>query len=108
MAFGIKGADAFKDDPSLVEWLVRIAESDEQGTKNVRDVGVHLCAEQDWDRFYEPSKKAKARFESLKKGGMYCMNSVDGKGEPVDRRLFGNDDTVPYRSVEIIFKPCTP
>ena len=79
MAFGIKGADAFKDDPSLVEWLVRIAESDEQGTKNVRDVGVHLCAEQDWDRFYEPSKKAKARFESLKKGGMYCMNNVDGK-----------------------------
>jgi hypothetical protein len=34
MAFGIKGSggkDDFKYDPSLVEWMIRIAEDDGQG-----------------------------------------------------------------------------
>jgi len=39
---------------------------------------------------------------------MYCMDSVDNKGEPVNKAIFGPDDGRDHRRIDLLYLPCDP
>ena len=80
------------------------------GQKSVdQRVGVHVCNDDDWAKFYNPSKLAKTRIDDLKRrSALYCLNENDKDGKPVNMDLYGPDENYPHRRIEIMYRPCDP
>jgi hypothetical protein len=67
------------------------------------------CIDEDWNKFYEPSKKNKPKIEKLKKkGSMHCLTGKDLSGKPVKFDIYGPDENSPHNRLEFLYKPCTP
>jgi hypothetical protein len=72
-------------------------------------VGTHICTEEDWSKFYKPSKSSKAKIDFVKrKGVMMCLDDLDLKGSQVKKNLFGVDDVHPHRRIDLVYLPCIP
>jgi hypothetical protein len=39
---------------------------------------------------------------------MYCMDSVDDTGVPVNKAIFGPDDGRDHRRIDLLYLPCDP
>ena len=39
---------------------------------------------------------------------MYCLDSVDNTGFPVNKAIFGPDDGRLHRRIDMIYQPCDP
>jgi hypothetical protein len=39
---------------------------------------------------------------------MYCMDSVDSKGAPINKNIFGPDDGRDHRRIDLLYLPCDP
>ena len=111
MAFAIRNYfnSEFKGNPALVDWVVHVYEGNGSSANLAQEVGVHKCNEDDWNKFHKPSTKSKLAYDDLKKKNqMFCMNEADVKGQPVNKKLFGESEYVANRFIEIMFKPCVP
>ena len=36
----------------------------------------------------------------------WCLDDFDLQGNPLELKLYGSDDMVPYRRIEILYMPC--
>jgi hypothetical protein len=73
------------------------------------EVGVHVCNDTDYDRFYGPSATYTPRYDLLKDlNAWMCMDEFDKKGVKVNMTLFGPDENTEHRRFEVIYKPCKP
>lgn len=39
---------------------------------------------------------------------LYCLDSVDSKGVPVNKAIFGPDDGRDHRRIDLLYLPCDP
>jgi hypothetical protein len=51
-----------KDDPNFVQWTPMIIEGDGEAKEAVTYLEYHKCTDEDWELFYEPSKKYEKHF----------------------------------------------
>jgi len=110
-AFAMRGYldRKIKNDTSMVEWEVHVYKGNGSDEVVEHHVGVHTCNESDYAEFYSPSQKSRPRFEMMKNDGAFvCMNDYDHDGKLVNKKLFGPDENLPHRRIELIFKPCVP
>ena len=64
---------------------------------------------EDYEKFYPVSKGSIAKTESFKKkNGWFCLDKVDEKGKPINRKLYGSGDSQPNRTLAIVLRPCIP
>ena len=111
LAFGMRdyNTDKFKEDPKRIKWEVHIYEGDGKTDTLAQVALAHKCTELEWKKFYTPARKSKSRMEILKsRDVMFCMNTNDQKGKPVNINLFEPSDTAPHRHIEFMVKPCIP
>ena len=84
MAVGLRtynpfeGTDQLVSDPklySIVAYKIVYNAKSEMSWQTAR---THSCTQEDWDRFYEPTKAYKAKINALKgKELMYCLDKND-------------------------------
>lgn len=82
----------FKDDPHFVKWVAQAAEMDTSIgiSNNYQFIGFHKCSENDFAKFYPPSKSVKDSYELLRaKEKIHCMNDTDLKNKKVNKKLWG-------------------
>ena len=63
------------DDPAYVEWLVQLVrhEDDQEIAQSLK---YHKCTDQDFERFYPPSRKSALAIQKLKKRqSLYCIDA---------------------------------
>lgn len=72
-------------------------------------IGVHRCNETDYIKFHPPEKDQLTKINSLKASKtLLCLNEYDLEGNYYNRTLFGKDDIVVHRRLDILFTPCIP
>lgn len=91
-----------KHDPRFVKWFAEHIDS-VNGVSTSTEVPMHICTEEDYERFYTPDHKSADWLErTKKKGGMMCINWID------DSVSFSNYETDPkFQSLDIMYLPCT-
>ena len=98
-----------KDDPSLVTLFGVIFYMTHDNTLQNQTIGTHKCTKEDYGRFYEPAVDQAPKVNRLKKANtFYCLDKIDTNGRPLNTSLFGKDDIVVHRRLDIIFTPCIP
>ena len=105
IAFAVRDyrSNTYKNDPAYVTWRVDVFEGDGSTDQIVQTVDTHLCNDEDWSKFYPPSKSSKAKIEFVKREKvMMCMNKTDTNGKLVNKKLFGVDDVHPHRRIDLV------
>ena len=94
-----------KDDEKHVEWYGAIFEND--GTKEtlMQKIGVHKCTNEDYAKFSPTADQSKKMFERYR-NELYCLNNLDTKGRPINKKLFGSSDVMINRTFVLVFSPC--
>lgn len=66
---------------------------------------MHVCTEFEWATYFEePAKKDMLKIENLRKNEvMYCMDVVDNKGKPINKKIFGPDDGRKHRRIDLLY-----
>lgn len=77
-----------------MKWEARVFEGDGLTSKILQTVGMHLCTDQEWAvGFHNPAHKDIKKLNDLRKNQlMMCLDSVDNKGVPVNKAIYGPDD----------------
>ena len=72
-----------------------------------KEIGTHVCTEEDFGLFYPPAQSSRIRIEKLKNEGiMMCLDWKDLDGKPIE--LYGSDDVNIHRRIDLNFLPCEP
>ena len=72
-----------------------------------KEVGMHKCNSDDFANMKVPYKGSKNRIERLNETeSLFCFDKNDSDGNPVEIDLFGMNDNVVHKRIEVIFMPC--
>jgi len=98
-----------KDDLSFIEFYGMIVERADNNTLLHQKIGVHRCNESDYEKFHPPEKDQLHKIEDLKASRtLLCLDEQGVTGNYYNRSLFGKDDIVVHRRLDIMFTPCVP
>ena len=73
------------------------------GEKSRKAIDMHLCTDEDYASFYEPTEEAANRLVKMKKnGGMMCLD-----WEKEDPFFAGYESNPDYKTLDLMFLPCS-
>ena len=68
---------------------------------------MHKCNSDDFSKMKAPSIQSSHRIQQLNETeSLFCLDKKDMDGNPVKMQLYGNNDNVPHRRIEVIYMPC--
>ena len=111
IAFGVESfySKESKNNESLVTWLPQLIESDGNKNENRTNLGYRPCTASDYSKFYEPNASSKSKIDHLKeKKVLYCLDGLTAGGAPVNLSIWGQDETVAHRRLQVTFIPKHP
>jgi len=101
MAFSIVDyvSGEVKNDPRFVKWMAQHVHTTD-GEWSFREIPIRVCTDEDYKRFYEPSKTSADRIEKYKKlGGWMCFDWSTVE-------LAGTEAGSNFRTMDIMVNPC--
>ena len=103
MAFVIEDTQTgvLLDDPKFVKWFA-IYTHGVEGRVTKRAVPMHPCTDDEFGKFYEPSKAYADRFEGLRRSG--SMMCIDWVGE--DLPIYGTESSGNFGLLDVMAVPC--
>ena len=96
-------------DERYVRFLVSINEAEDGNLleDSFVEVGVHKCTNSEYQNLYEPHFLFKNKLEEYEaNNSLMCMDDFDLNGNPLNRKLYGRNDDVSFRRIEILVMPC--
>ena len=96
-----------REDPDLVEWVVRINEEAKDGTLSSELVDFHPCTENEINSFFPIHKGQKFLLETKKKD-LLCIDKKDRFGNDLNLTIYGSENLGIWRNLDIIYRPCVP
>ena len=71
---------------------------------------MHVCSKIEMAvLFHKPAKKDASKIAQLRESNvLYCIDSVDKEGVPVNKAIYGPDDGRDHRRIDLLYLPCDP
>jgi hypothetical protein len=86
-----------------------MVESDGLVNEISTDLPIRKCTPLDFEQFYEPTRSASNKFESMRTNNQtWCFDTIDSQGNDIDLRIYGSGETEPHRRLDLSFMPCEP
>ena len=90
------------NDTSFVKWFAEYMVSID-GNRTSYPIDMHLCTDEDYESFFEPTAEAATRLTKIRNdGGMMCID-----WEQDDLFFSGYETNPDYKTLDIMFLPCS-